>query len=198
MAHTARDRALQWWARTTTKIAGLPVAHAESTPGLTTITVVKRRRGERVIKLCVADHDLSELAHTDAGRWVIAQQTTVATTPQPPKAHWAKPLQYVLALVAGAAIYTAIVDAGQWTWAWTVFAVSAGMAAAWLARERHRARVDAVCAADRYATERYGPIAARTALQARPHLYRSAVHEHVQRRSRLSINNRLQHVASVL
>lgn len=185
--------ALTWWVNATQKIVGLPVGRARVAATGHTRLVLHKLRGDKgqAIALDVAGHDLSELAHTDAGRWIIAQQASLATADIPRHWRWAKRFQYILFIAAAFAALTAVARAAQWGWAAAVFAAVLTAGGGWLARERWHAHVKMTCAADQEATEQYGPDAARTALQAAPRLYRSVIHEWVERRNPASTASRL-------
>lgn len=190
------DLALGWWTAAAAKITGLQVASAEIGDGPTTLRTRRRFRStEDVVLLAVAKYELSELAHSDAGRWVIAQQYLLATADRPRLAHWARRIQFALAVAAVGSLLAAT-QAGSSAWAFLIGAVIATAGWAWIARERYRDRVLQVCRADAAATSRYGPAAARAALNARPQIYRSAFHELFERRSRISITGRLTQLSA--
>lgn len=194
---TAAVSALPWWEKTATKITGLPVAQARVISGPTAVHV-KSSFGRRTtaVFLDVSGDDLDALAHSDAGRWLITQQYTLAAASPPRSARWAKRIQVMLAAGAGVAALLAV--AGEVAaWAGMIFAAVLTVGAAWIAWERRTARIVAVCKADAKATDTYGPGAATAALSARPVIYRSSLHEFAERRSPISVRSRLDRVPTV-
>ena len=185
-----RERELQWWPRNTGLITGRPVGSTQARRCHTTLSLRRPFRAPQpVVDLVVSDADLSALAFSDAGRWLLTQQSVLLDASTDPKTRRVRLLNNALTLGAVAAMCVMFVG-GIWLFTGAVFAAVLAAGAAWVGWERYQVHVQLVCAADRQATDTYGPDAARTALQTRPHLYRSALHGFVEHRSPLSIENR--------
>ncbi|WP_347956177.1 hypothetical protein [Gordonia aichiensis] len=145
----------------------------------------------RALALTVDRHDLDEHTDTDAGRWILTQQATLATAEKPSQARWGRRLQRMLLVIAFITGATAVLISGPWQLLATVTAVLCGLGGAWLWRELRHEHLSDVLAADYTATRACGDDAALAALTSRPVLYKSKLHAVLDQRNPISITNRI-------